>query len=216
SSIEVHIPWVPPYTPNITTPALPYPPPAAPGRCDGSVLSRHTREDGTIGFTVNIRNSPGARTGDDGEVDIDLAQIYEYVTPEELERYENREWELEDERERNKPKLGRPRKKQKPRADILDLNGGDKPKRRPGRPRKGPIKRQLEANETTASAFVAVHVPSPVKPGEATSTCPSSVSSRSTSKASYRRERTTLSMEDVFQPHTRGEFLPRIVHNEIF
>ncbi|KAL9004663.1 MAG: hypothetical protein Q9188_002523 [Gyalolechia gomerana] len=206
-SIEVQIPWVPPYIPHLSTPVLPYPRPTAPGRvqdrCDGSILSRYTKADGTIGFTVNIGPRLGKETGGEEEIDIDLARIYEYVTPGELERYENHDWELEDERERNRPKLGRPRKVQKPPVDILDLNGTHKPMRPPGRPRKRPVKRLPEANETTASAFVGVHVPSPVKPGEATSTYSSSASLPSASKVSCQREPTTSSMEDVFPSHTR-------------
>ncbi|KAL8941253.1 MAG: hypothetical protein Q9216_002356 [Gyalolechia sp. 2 TL-2023] len=179
----------------------------APGRiqdcCNGSILSRYTKEDGTIGFTINTRPGLGQATGDNDEVDIDLAQIYEYVTPEELERYENHDWELEDERERNRPKLGRPRKTQQPPADMSNLTGTLMPKRSRGRPRKGPNKRQFGINAGAASVFAGVHVASPVKAGEATSTYPTSATRRLSPMVQFTREPTTSSMEDVLESNTR-------------
>ncbi|KAL8836038.1 MAG: hypothetical protein Q9170_003083 [Blastenia crenularia] len=131
---------------------------------------RYTKTDGLIGFTVRINTRTGGSIAHPHEIDVDLVDIYEHVTPEELERFENHDWELEDARERQKPKLGRPRKY----ISTLDLGGLTSrtvPLKRRGRPRKGPPK-SLENQRTPVSGpressvqhsptFVGVHIPSP-------------------------------------------------------
>lgn len=201
-SIEVQVPWVPPYIPNVTTPALPYSHFTVPSQIqdggDGTIISRYTKVDGTIGFTVRVTHGLANETNGDEGVEVDLAQIYEHVTPEELERYENHDWELEDERERNRPKLGRPRKR--PPLDgpgLLAVHTTPQLKRPRGRPPKSSVKKSVQAGNDTPSAFVAVHVPSPVKPGEAMAASLSSAPSRSAPNVQHERELTTSSVEDI-------------------
>ncbi|KAL8965211.1 MAG: hypothetical protein Q9183_003970, partial [Haloplaca sp. 2 TL-2023] len=188
--IEVRIPYVPPYVPcrsrhesRSRKRAASQPTPSA----NGAIVSRYTTEEGKIGFVV-IPGSNG--DGDNAaEIEVDLANIYDYVTPAELERYEHHEWDLESERERqrkqrkierqfkaayiaeeplaNRPKrhLGRPRK----RRSLAEEPLVNRPKRPPGRPRK----RRSPAPDGPAR-FVAVHIPSPVKQPTRVSTSTSS------------------------------------------
>ncbi|KAL8901335.1 MAG: hypothetical protein Q9207_005249 [Kuettlingeria erythrocarpa] len=202
--VEVQVPFVPPYVPanrpfrgavhwqydSHTAEQL-----------KGSVISRFTKNDGLIGFTVRI-GSDIADASD--EVDVDLANVYDYVTPEELERFENLDWEKEIERDRNRPKVGRPRK--------TLLNGGESPtvlqnstKRPLGRPRKHPIKAvgpvtkgQQRPAQDGDSAFLGVHIPSPAKNGQETANATSPLSSTSLSLIPHyirRNESTALSVE---------------------
>ncbi|KAL8806195.1 MAG: hypothetical protein Q9182_001470 [Xanthomendoza sp. 2 TL-2023] len=171
-SIEVLIPSAPRYNPNVELPkeltdqklaAVTWPH----DRRNGSVVSRYTTEHGWISFTV--RTEP--RIGEHGEgipiqeTEVDLANIYDYVTPAELERYEHHELELEAEREANRPKVGRPRKRS-PSSIVSseDLGQTIKVKRPLGRPRKHqntavPQRRTRQSRFT----FAGVHILSPVK-----------------------------------------------------
>lgn len=131
------------------------------------------------------------------EVDADLASIYDYVTPVELERYEHHEIELEAEREANRPRVGRPRKRSPGLIISTEIMGEEIPMKRPlGRPRKRPFmgeeikikkplgrprKRPAALNENTRTGlaertheprlvFAGVHIPSPVRAGQTSST----------------------------------------------
>ncbi|KAI4219072.1 MAG: hypothetical protein LQ349_008466, partial [Xanthoria aureola] len=131
------------------------------------------------------------------EVDVDLASIYDYVTPVELERYEHHEIELEAEREANRPRVGRPRKRSPGLIISTEIMGEEIPMKRPlGRPRKRPFmgeeikmkkplgrprKRPAALNENTRTGlaertheprlvFAGVHIPSPVRAGQTSST----------------------------------------------
>ncbi|KAL8749985.1 MAG: hypothetical protein Q9184_006595 [Pyrenodesmia sp. 2 TL-2023] len=174
--VEVQVPWVPPYVPA-TRPARD----VSYWRDDfsnhtarqlnGSVISRFTKDNGFISFTVRV----GSEDDKAGKViDVDLAKIYDHVTPEELERFENLDWEEEIEREKNRPKVGRPRK-ELPTGGVSSAILPNTTKKPLGRPRKYPLKAagpvtqgQRDSGKHVDSAFLGVHVPSPVRPGQRT------------------------------------------------
>ncbi|KAL9597441.1 MAG: hypothetical protein Q9219_005133 [cf. Caloplaca sp. 3 TL-2023] len=118
----------------------------------------------------------GEGTHVNDETSVALTDIYDYVTPEELERFENYDWELECKRERERPKLGRPRKVLL--QGVGDIPAGYKPKRPPGRPRKYPVQQrdslevsigpQKKLMNQTGSAFGGVHILSPNASAQAT------------------------------------------------
>lgn len=147
---------------------------------NGSIIKRFSKDDGGIAFTVKLPDK-GDIAGN--ELDVDLRDIYDYVSPAELERYENLDWELDDERRRNRKKVGRPRK-----TLPSTLAMGQKPKRPLGRPRKYPIKTQ----DLGPADFAGVHIPSPLKPRLGTQD-PSPI----TSVAAQRRESLTSAVESV-------------------
>ncbi|KAL8820224.1 MAG: hypothetical protein Q9223_001516 [Gallowayella weberi] len=171
-SIEVLIPSAPRYNPNLELSkeladqklaAVTWPH----DRRNGAVVSRYTTEDGWIGFTVRT----GPSIGEDAEgipiqeTEVDLANIYDYVTPAELERYEHHELELEAEREANRPKVGRPRKSS-PSSIISSEDMGQTIKVK--RPLRRPRKQQNTAvpqrpTRQTRFTFAGVHILSPVK-----------------------------------------------------
>ncbi|CAO1601907.1 hypothetical protein XANCAGTX0491_005545 [Xanthoria calcicola] len=189
--IEIQIPHVPRYVPNTKLPeelddqkiaAVTL----ANDRRNGVILSRFTTDDGRIGFTIRLPYANGAEVSANGseisadmeEVDADLASIYDYVTPVELERYEHHEIELEAEREANRPRVGRPRKRSPGLIISTEIMGEEIPMKRPlGRPRKRPA--ALNENTRTGLAertheprlvFAGVHIPSPVRAGQTSST----------------------------------------------
>lgn len=147
---------------------------------NGSIIKRFSKDDGGIAFTVKLPDK-GNIAGN--EVEVDLRNIYNYVSPDELERYENLDWELEDERRRNRKKVGRPRK-----TSASALAMVQKPKRPLGRPRKYPMKTQ----DPGPADFAGVHIPSPLKPRPETQD-PSPI----TSVAAERRESPTSAVESV-------------------
>lgn len=175
----------------------------------GSVLSRFTKNNGLIGFTVRIGS--GIADASD-EISVDLANVYDYVTPEELERFENLDWENEFERERNRPKVGRPRK--------TLLNGGvsptvlQNPAKKPlGRPRKYPVKTagpiikgQQGLVQDGDTAFLGVHIPSPVKKGQETTNTTSPLSSTSLFPIPHhiRRNESTASSVEAISTSAEG------------
>lgn len=151
-------------------------------RRNGTIISRFTTEDGRIGFT--IATEPG---GDDAssrqEIDVDLMDIYDHVTPAELERYEHHDWELESQREQNRRKVGRPRKRVPSFDGFVGVDkAATKPKRPLGRPKKSSVL-------SGRSAFAGVYIPSPVKTTERP---PTSLSSRKTSLTSQSGSAQTL------------------------
>ncbi|KAL8687421.1 MAG: hypothetical protein Q9218_006402, partial [Villophora microphyllina] len=189
-AIEIQVPFVAKYTP--TRQREPAPRQSATtkqsfGACDGLIIARYTTEDGRIIFAVKPKQSHDAANLEHKEIEVDLENIYQHVTPSELERFEHHDWDLEEERERRRPKVGRPRKRvpgSQPAHEVPDV----KPKRPLGRPRKkvpgtvDPIK--VKAGRRGRSAFVGVHIQSPMKQTERrTSTPPSSNPSR-TSRSS--------------------------------
>ncbi|KAL8928146.1 MAG: hypothetical protein Q9208_001856 [Pyrenodesmia sp. 3 TL-2023] len=204
--VEVQVPWVPAYVPATRSARNDihwrddFSNPTA-RQLNGSVISRFIKGNGFIGFTVRI-GSADDKAGD--EVDVDLAKIYDYVTPEELERFENLDWEEEIERERNRPKVGRPRKA------LLNVGGSsttipNAAKKPLGRPRKYPLKAAgpvtqgpRRPGKRVDTAFLGVHIPSPVKAGQMTVNAPSSDASTSlveTQKQTLQRESTASSVE---------------------
>ena len=143
------------------------------------MVSRFIKDDGFIRFTVRI----GVGVGDSAEkIDVDLENIYDYVTPGELERFEHLDWEEEIEREKIRRKDGRPRKE--------TLHGGlsytihQSAMMKPlGRPRNYSVnpaspfstaQGQRMLGKRVDSAFLGVHIPSPVvKAGRMTANVPS-------------------------------------------
>ncbi|KAL8727093.1 MAG: hypothetical protein Q9166_006280 [cf. Caloplaca sp. 2 TL-2023] len=173
--VEIQVPHVPSYIPNNELPrelvdqklaAITLPNDSR----NGYVVSRYTTERGWIGFTVRTGPYSEQYVGDTREIDVDLADIYDYVTPAELERFEHNELEREAEREANRRKVGRPRKRSpSPAVSVsTELMGqkikGMKPLGRPGRPpkHKATRKSQWPIHEARLS-FAGVYVPSPVK-----------------------------------------------------
>ncbi|KAL9609636.1 MAG: hypothetical protein Q9167_005613 [Letrouitia subvulpina] len=114
SAIEVQIPFVPKYLPRSNPPCQVIADFHDPSlilddpRSQRFIHYRFTREDGTIGFVVGNLSKDTIPQDEDQEVD--LTDIFRYVTPQELQRYEHEDWKQEIERESNRPKLGRPRK----------------------------------------------------------------------------------------------------------
>ncbi|KAL8921638.1 MAG: hypothetical protein Q9172_003886 [Xanthocarpia lactea] len=145
-------------------------------------LVRRTVANGTLSFS------------DTEEVDVDLAEIYDYVTPAELERYEHRELELEVEREANRPKVGRPRKSPPGFSVSTEVMGQEIKIKRPlGRPRKRPLTPGQNTRRGLAqqihqprTAFAGVYIPSPVKASQTSSTKASKPTSISTSESASR------------------------------
>ncbi|KAL8780917.1 MAG: hypothetical protein Q9213_006257 [Squamulea squamosa] len=151
-------------------------------RRNGAVVSRFTTEAGWIRFTVRTSsNANAAHFTERNEVEVDLADIYDYVTPAELERYEHHEHELEAEREANRPKVGRPRKTSPNFTVSTEVMGQEIRMKKPlGRPRKHPVAshQNTRTNLTKQTykpglAFAGVHIPSPIKPSQTSSTNPS-------------------------------------------
>ncbi|KAL8995826.1 MAG: hypothetical protein Q9169_004516 [Polycauliona sp. 2 TL-2023] len=174
-------------------------------RRNGSILSRFTREDGRIGFTVRIphTNGTGATTKDE-EVEIDLANIYDFVTPEELERYEHHDIVLEDEREANRPKVGRPRKRSPGFIMSTEVMGQQIKIKKPlGRPRKRP--RDSDQYNTglagqthrPRSTFAGVHIPSPVKASQVSSLSSTKPTSSIASETVSRSTSQPLNEDDI-------------------
>ncbi|KAL8768316.1 MAG: hypothetical protein Q9209_005455 [Squamulea sp. 1 TL-2023] len=177
SYVQIRIPSVPTYTPNVRLPqrlvdqkiaALTVPN----DRRNGAVVSRFTTEDGWIRFTVRTGSTiDEAHFADTNEVEVDLADIYDYVTPAELERYEHHELELEAEREADRPKVGRPCKKSPGFTVSTQVMGQEIRMKKPlGRPRKHPVAshQNTRTNLTKQKhkpglAFAGVHIPSPIK-----------------------------------------------------
>ncbi|KAL8653413.1 MAG: hypothetical protein Q9226_003864 [Calogaya cf. arnoldii] len=206
--LEIRIPSVPHYVPNtelskelveqkLAAVTL------ADDRRDGTILSRFTTEAGGVGFTVGIHCANSAeRSSDAEEIDVDLANIYCYVTPAELERYEHRELELDAEREANRPKVGRPRKRSPGIIISTEIMGEENRTKKPlGRPRKrpatsndypqaGPAKRTRQPRQV----FAGVHIPSPVKASQTSFTIPSKPTSTVASSSMSR---------DQFPAYTR-------------
>ncbi|KAI4288372.1 MAG: hypothetical protein L6R35_002360 [Caloplaca aegaea] len=156
-----------------------------------SIIKRFSSQDGGVVFTVQ---SPGDGAVPGNEIEVDLENIYDYVSPAELERYENLDWERDDERRRNRPKVGRPRKTS-PSGATLAISH-NKPKRPLGRPRKYPIVTKTQG----PAGFAGVHIATPVKP----SLAPQSPSPKSSPAAqhpdqvgSQRRVPTASAVESV-------------------
>ncbi|KAL8672034.1 MAG: hypothetical protein Q9168_003486 [Polycauliona sp. 1 TL-2023] len=144
-------------------------------------LARFTTEEGRIGFAIRIPNDTGVLADAEG---IDLANIYNYVTPAELERYEHREIELEDEREAKRPKVGRPRKGSPGLIISTEIMGEQIKIKKPlGRPRKRP---RVSDQERPRLFFAGVQIPSPVKAEKPTSSTASELASRDLSQPVYR------------------------------
>ncbi|KAL8708902.1 MAG: hypothetical protein Q9220_006234 [cf. Caloplaca sp. 1 TL-2023] len=148
---------------------------------NGHIISRYLTEHGKIGFVVERHLSP-ACNGKTEKIDVPLRNIYEHVTPAELERYEHHDWELEDERERNRPKVGRPRKLSPySRTSIaMVVQDGTKSKKPLGRPRKYLLKRAngfgnaTQTHKPERQAFRGVFIPSPAKRHEQRKNIPAS------------------------------------------
>ena len=164
-------------------------------RPNGTVLSRYTTEHGWIRFTVRRPLANGTLSSSDTEeVDVDLAEIYDYVTPAELEHYEHRELELEAERKANRPKVGRPRKSPPGFSVSTEVMGQEIKIQRPlGRPRKRPLTSGQKIRRGLAqqihqprTAFAGVYIPSPVKASQTSSTKASKPTSISTSESASR------------------------------
>ncbi|KAL9012878.1 MAG: hypothetical protein Q9173_002388 [Seirophora scorigena] len=185
SAVVVLIQSVPPYVPTARLHDSAFQQAAAGAHLpndnhNGSIIKRFSKDDGGIAFTVKLPDKGNIAAN---EVDVDLRNIYTYVSPAELERYENLDWELDDERRRNRKKVGRPRKTSPSALAMVQ-----KPKRPLGRPRKYPVKTQ----DHGPADFVGVHIPSPVKPRPETQD-PSPV----TSVTAHRRESLTSAVESV-------------------
>ncbi|KAL8757708.1 MAG: hypothetical protein Q9184_004137 [Pyrenodesmia sp. 2 TL-2023] len=213
--VEVQVPWVPPYVPA-TRPArdvsywrddFSY---HTARQLNGSVISRFTKDNGFISFTVKV----GSEDDKAGTViDVDLAKIYDYVTPEELERFENLDWEEDIEREKNRPKVGRPRK-ELPNGGVSSTILPNTTKKPLGRPRKYPLKAagpvtqgQRRSGKHIDSAFLGVHVPSPVKPGQRTvdSSSPISLTSLLHLPKHSRQEVSTPSTHEAMSTSAEGD-----------
>ena len=173
--VEVRVPYVPPYIPcrsrnGTRSRRRPASQPTA--SVNGSIVSRYTTEAGKIGFVI-IPDSH--RDGENAtEIEVDLADIYDYVTPAELERYEHHEWDLESERERERRR--RKFERQLRAAYSAEEHFVNRPKRPLGRPRK-----EKSAAPNGPARFVAVHIPSPGKP---VTRFPASTSSKAPSDVS--------------------------------
>lgn len=114
------------------------------------VLSRYLLENGRISFALGTRFG-GTITRDPGEVALE--NIYDYVSPSELERFENEEYEKEDEREEELDRIAATRRQRgRPRKIVTSFGAlalsarksSEDPfaapiKRLRGRPRKYPI-----------------------------------------------------------------------------
>lgn len=196
--IEILIPSVPRYIPNTKLPRELLEQKLAAitldhDRRNGAILSRFTKEDGRIGFTIRVPCANGTEISADEEgFDVDLARIYDYVTPAELERYEHHELELEAEREANKPKVGRPRKILIMSTEIM---GKEIRVKKPlGRPRKrsAASDQNIRATKRHRLVFAGVHIPSPLKTSQTTSKSPSkptsSISSESVTRMLFSRD----------------------------
>lgn len=206
--VEIQIPSVPRYVPNTElSKELADQKIAAVTLTDdcrnGIILSRFTTEDGRIGFTIRIRYADGAETSADSEeVDVNLPNIYKYVTSAELERYEHHELELEAEREANRPKVGRPRKRPPGLIISTEIMGEEIKIKKPlGRPRKRPATPNQNIRTGLAEqtyqprlVFAGVHIPSPVK---ASQFLPIQSSKPTSSAASESASR------DLFQTYSR-------------
>lgn len=208
--VEIQIPSVPRYVPNtelskeladqkIAAVTL------ADDSRNGIILSRFTTEDGKIGFTIRIRYANGAEnSADSEEVDVNLANIYKYVTPTELERYEHHELELEAEREANRPKVGRPRKRSPGLILSTEIMGEEIKMKKPlGRPRKRPATPNQNIRTGLAKqtyqprlVFAGVHIPSPAKASQTSSTHSSKPISSAASESASR---------DLFQAYSRDD-----------
>ncbi|KAL9026284.1 MAG: hypothetical protein Q9180_007508, partial [Flavoplaca navasiana] len=146
-----------------------------------------TKEDGRIGFTIRVPSADGTDDAANEEgFDVDLADIYDYVTPTELERYEHHELELEAEREAKRPKVGRPRKKFIMSTEIMGEE--IKVKKPLGRPRKrpAPSDQNIRTSHRPRLVFAGVHIPSPLKASQTLSTSPSEPTSSVSSQSGMR------------------------------
>ncbi|KAL8656028.1 MAG: hypothetical protein Q9210_000516 [Variospora velana] len=152
-SIPAYTPTARPYESTFQHAAAATNPPPEHHHC--SIIRRFSNQDGGIAFTLQSRGEgdiPGH------EIEVDLRNIYDYVSPAELERYENLDWERDDERRRNRPKVGRPRKMALSGTTLTISH--NKPKRPLGRPRKYPVVTKTQG----PADFAGVHIPTPVKP----------------------------------------------------
>ncbi|KAI4114282.1 MAG: hypothetical protein LQ338_008024, partial [Usnochroma carphineum] len=215
----IQIPFVPPYVPStgLANGFLDEPSASvnhARKHRNGTVRSRFTTQDGLIRFIVRSESGARGKGTDSNDIDVSLADIYEYVSPEELERYENLDWEQEDERERFRPKLGRPRK-QLSQPDQVTSHPS-KTKKPRGRPRKqstisvGPLGERKGASGKSKTSgggtFLAIHIPSPIKedqpmPDASPSTLP--VTLRPSPSESLERE-PTPSTDDLSMSNSRA------------
>ncbi|KAL8899841.1 MAG: hypothetical protein Q9192_001367 [Flavoplaca navasiana] len=205
--VEIQVPTVPRYIPNTKLPRELLEQKLAAvtlshDRRNGAILSRFTKEDGKIGFTIRVSFANDTDNAANEEAfDVDLAKIYDYVTPAELERYEHHELELEAEREANRPKVGRPRKKFIMSTEIMGEE--IKVKKPLGRPRKRPAAsdQNIRTSKRPRLVFAGVHIPSPPKASQTLSTSPSeptsSVSSQSVMRLFSRDNSSALEQETM-------------------
>lgn len=181
SHIEVQVPYVPPYIPTgIVEETLDQLPPSTspPARCrNGLVTSRFTKQDGLIGFAISFGSGAGEGHDHNDKIYVDLPDIYNYVTPEELERFENVDWEREIELARNKPRVGRPRRTP-PALGVLTAVPHRVSGKPIGRPRKRPndaadrnnvrSRRHWKSRNHFGPDFLGVYIPSPANSDQPT------------------------------------------------
>ncbi|KAL8953858.1 MAG: hypothetical protein Q9222_000304 [Ikaeria aurantiellina] len=177
---------------------------------NGRIISRYLTEHGSIGFS--IETDPSAVVdGNIEKIGVALKNIYNYVTPAELERYEHHEWELEDEREKNRPKVGRPRKLSPySRMSMAMVQDGIKPKRPLGRPRKHPFNLAAKPSSATQTqksrrqAFRGIFIASPAKQVEQQSGIRTSPVTMGISTPSA-----PTSLDKIHMPDTEGDVASR-------
>ncbi|KAL8730992.1 MAG: hypothetical protein Q9181_004457 [Wetmoreana brouardii] len=216
--LEVRVPYVPKYVPSVEPPrnailgqltAIDKP---ISGR-HATIISRFTKNNGEIGFTIDAGFKTKAGVDGTDERDVDLVNIYDYATPAELERFEHYEWELQYERERRKPKVGRPRKRLPTSDESASMDGVFTKFKKPlGRPRK--TKRSLKAvdspdqaaRRSSRAAFAGVHISSPLKPNQMPSraTSPGSTAASLARSAESTKSSAHKSTSDMAEAPTRS------------
>ncbi|KAL8706954.1 MAG: hypothetical protein Q9201_000002 [Fulgogasparrea decipioides] len=217
--VEVRVPYVPKYVPSVERPGD-----AMPGQLTAidkpisgryaTIVSRFTKDNGDIGFIIHVGSNAKASADGTDERIVDLVNIYDYVTPAELERFEHHEWELEYERERDRRrrKVGRPRKRL-PTSESASMDGVFSKFKKPlGRPRK--TKRSLKATspldqaarQSSRSTFAGVHISSPLKPCQtlSRSTSPSSTAAFLSRSAEYTGSSAQKSILDMVEATPRS------------
>lgn len=110
--------------------------PSAP---NGSIVARYTADDGGVIFAIAPKQSGDLKADEIEEIEVRLADIYEHVTPRELERFEHKEWEKEIEREsRRRKKIRSSIPAHEELEDLEKAMKSQEPKKPLGRARKKP------------------------------------------------------------------------------
>ncbi|KAL8776033.1 MAG: hypothetical protein Q9194_003430, partial [Teloschistes cf. exilis] len=175
-AVQIRIPFVAKYVPSYQRPRNPIQQIADPERGsntpNGSIVARYTADDGGVIFAIVSKQSGDLEADEIEEIEVRLANIYEHVTPRELERFEHKEWEKEIERESRRRKVGRPRRKIRSsmpaHEELEDLEKAmklQKTKKPLGRSRKKPSAAirhpTVKGGSRVVSNFQAVLIQSP-------------------------------------------------------